>query len=68
MRLRARVGLAMYWCRPNDPGGVVQCCRKDTQKLASELRYNALRDELGARGAERKRWKAIHKITRTMGR
>lgn len=38
------------------------------QKLASELRYNALRDELGARGAERKRWKAIHKITRTMGR
>jgi hypothetical protein len=30
MRLRARVGLAMYWCRPNDPGGVVQCCRKDT--------------------------------------
>ncbi len=38
------------------------------QKLRGELRYNSLRDELGARGAERQRWKAIHKANRSLGR
>jgi len=38
------------------------------QKLRGELRYNTCREELGARGAERKRWKAIHKANRSLDR
>ncbi len=38
------------------------------QKLRGELRYHSLREELGARGAERQRWKAIHKANRALGR
>ena len=59
MRLRARVGLAMYWCRPNDPGGVVQCCRKDTIKPRSAEdvpRATTVLDlQLPVRGVKRRR-------------
>jgi hypothetical protein len=29
----------MYWCRPNDPGGVVQACRKHTLNHVGAFDY-----------------------------